>query len=153
MSAYVAKHLQSRQRDWNVATQKRMAMTTSLLGFAKSIKMLGMANQIASKLQGLREHEIGMSKRLRWLKVAYNASGNVCLQCHFWNMLIYRSECSRHIFASGHFSAFRNFGPISWGQAQHGDGNHLYCSSCYGHPSSKYGHDNDTPSDSLSGEF
>lgn len=75
MSRYVAKNLKTKQRDWNVATQKRIAMTSSMLASAKTMKMLGMAEAIKSKIQGLRSQEIETSKKLRWMMVAYNASG------------------------------------------------------------------------------
>ena len=75
MSQYVATHLNRKQRDWSVATQKRISMTISMLSSTKSIKMLGISEAIQSKVQGLRLHEIAMSKRLRWMMVGYNASG------------------------------------------------------------------------------
>ena len=75
VSRYVAKHLKRKQGDWTVATQKRISMTVSMLASAKSIKMLGVSEAMQSKVQGLRLHEIDMSKRLRWMMVGYNASG------------------------------------------------------------------------------
>ncbi|PYH88863.1 putative ATP-binding cassette transporter [Aspergillus ellipticus CBS 707.79] len=76
MSAYVAKHLQGRQRDWNVATQERISATSSALGGIKSLKMMGMEDPMQSQISDLREQELRMSKRLRWIMVAYNASAN-----------------------------------------------------------------------------
>jgi len=75
LSRYVAKHLQSKQKAWSVATQKRLAMITYMLGSAKSMKMLGLTEAVRSNIRDLRDHEIEMSKRLRWMIVAYNASG------------------------------------------------------------------------------
>lgn len=75
MSAYVAKHLQNRQKSWNMATQKRIALTTTFLDMIKNVKTLGMSGILESRVQGLRQDEIDMSKRLRWIMVAYNASG------------------------------------------------------------------------------
>lgn len=75
MSKYVATHLQSRQKAWSVATQKRLAMITSMLSSAKSMKMLGLTEAMKSKITALRDEEIKTSKRLRWMMVAYNASG------------------------------------------------------------------------------
>ncbi|KAE8142964.1 P-loop containing nucleoside triphosphate hydrolase protein [Aspergillus pseudotamarii] len=76
MSAYVACHLQPRQRNWNAATQKRMAVTTSLLQSVKSMKMLGISESVKTLLFGLRAKEIQASIRLRWVMFAYNASAN-----------------------------------------------------------------------------
>jgi hypothetical protein len=75
MSRYVATHLKSKQKNWSIATQKRLSMTASMLGSAKSMKMLGMAEAMTSTIKALRDHEIEMSKKLRWIMVAYNASG------------------------------------------------------------------------------
>ncbi|GJC81629.1 ABC transporter atnG [Colletotrichum liriopes] len=76
MSRYLAKNLQGRQKDWNAATQKRIAMTTSMLSSMKSLKMLGMASYTESLVQKLRFQELQMSKKVRWMMVAYNASAN-----------------------------------------------------------------------------
>jgi ATP-binding cassette, subfamily C (CFTR/MRP), member 1 len=75
VSRYVATHLSRKQRDWTVATQKRISMTVSMLASAKSIKMLGVSDAIQSKVQELRLHEIAMSKKLGWMMVGYNSSG------------------------------------------------------------------------------
>ncbi|KAH7327434.1 P-loop containing nucleoside triphosphate hydrolase protein [Rhexocercosporidium sp. MPI-PUGE-AT-0058] len=76
MSRYVAKHLQGRQKAWNVATQKRLAMISLMLSSAKSMKMLGLTEATKSKITALRNDEIQTSKKLRWMMVAYTASAN-----------------------------------------------------------------------------
>ena len=78
MSAYVAKHLQGRQKDWSAATQHRLTVIAAVLGRVKSMKILGLEEAIRSLISGLRNREIAMSKRLRWIMVAYNASGKDC---------------------------------------------------------------------------
>ncbi|KAI9042041.1 P-loop containing nucleoside triphosphate hydrolase protein [Aspergillus affinis] len=40
MSAYVAKHLQGRQKDWSAATQRRLTRIAAVLGRVKSMKIL-----------------------------------------------------------------------------------------------------------------
>lgn len=79
MSAYVAHHLEGKQRDWNVATQKRITTVTSALSGIKSLKMLAMENAIQSQISYLRSQELRISEGMRWILVAYNASGT----CHF----------------------------------------------------------------------
>ncbi|EEA22450.1 ATP-binding cassette transporter, putative [Talaromyces marneffei ATCC 18224] len=76
VSAYVAKHLDGMQKDWNVATQKRLATVAAALGGIKSLKMMGMEDAVQSLISYLRSEEIGSSKRLRWILVTYNASAN-----------------------------------------------------------------------------
>lgn len=75
----MAKHLQSRQKAWNIATQRRLAMITSMLSSTKSMKMLGLTESMKSKITALRNEEIQTSKKLRWMMVAYNASGEISL--------------------------------------------------------------------------
>lgn len=75
MSAYVAKHLQGRQRDWSLATQQRLEMITSVLGSIKSMKILGLDDAVISLVTNLRAREISLSKRLGWIMLAHNASG------------------------------------------------------------------------------
>jgi ATP-binding cassette subfamily C (CFTR/MRP) protein 1 len=75
VSRYVAKHLAPRQKEWNSATQSRVAATSSMLGSMKSIKMLGFQSYIASRIQELRKGELLIASKLRWVMVYYNASG------------------------------------------------------------------------------
>lgn len=77
MSAYVAKHLQGRQRDWSLATQKRLEIITSVLGRIKSMKILGLDDAIISLVTNLKAREISLSKRLGWIMLAHNASGKL----------------------------------------------------------------------------
>ncbi|KAK2012789.1 P-loop containing nucleoside triphosphate hydrolase protein [Colletotrichum eremochloae] len=76
MSRYLAKNLQGKQKDWTVATQKRLAMTTSMLASMKSLKMLGVSSYTESLIQNLRHEELNAAKKVRWMMVAYNASAN-----------------------------------------------------------------------------
>ena len=80
MSQYLAKNLQNKQRNWNVATQKRLAMTTSMLASMKSLKMLGVTTDTESLVHTLRLRELDMAKKVRWMMVAYNASGMLSVQ-------------------------------------------------------------------------
>ncbi|GAQ46650.1 ATP-binding cassette transporter [Aspergillus niger] len=77
MSAYVAKHLEPRQKEWNTATQARIATTTSVLSGIKSLKMMGIEDAMQSLISQLREKELRLSERLRRILVAYNASANL----------------------------------------------------------------------------
>lgn len=75
VSRYLAKNLQGKQRDWTVATQKRLAMTISMLGSMKSLKMLGITPYTETLVQDLRVTELSNAMKVRWMMVAYNASG------------------------------------------------------------------------------
>jgi hypothetical protein len=75
VSRYVALYLKPRQRAWTLATQKRLAFTSTLLNTLKSLKMAGVSQPFREKLMGLRDIEIEASKKIRWVRVAANASG------------------------------------------------------------------------------
>lgn len=66
---------------WNVATQKRISMTTSMLNSMKSLKMLGVTTYVESLVQNLRLWELNMAMQVRWIMVAYNASGMFFVPC------------------------------------------------------------------------
>ncbi|KAI5860382.1 putative ABC transporter [Durotheca rogersii] len=76
VSRYVAKHLRPRQKDWNTATQSRVAATSSLLSHMKVVKMLGFQHHLAYRIQQLREVELSVASKVRWMMVYYNASAN-----------------------------------------------------------------------------
>ncbi|TEA20925.1 ABC transporter atnG [Colletotrichum sidae] len=76
MSKYLAKNLQGQQKNWTVATQKRLAMTSSMISSMKSLKMQGIISYTESLVQTLRLEELGMAQKVRWMMVAYNASAN-----------------------------------------------------------------------------
>lgn len=75
VSRYVAINLKAEQGKWNRATQQRLSVTSSMLGAMKNIKMLGMQQTIASHVEDLRRQEMDAARGVRWLMVAYNASG------------------------------------------------------------------------------
>lgn len=63
------------QGKWNAATQQRISVTSSMLGAIKNIKMLGMQQTVADHVEDLRKQELAAARGVRWLMVAYNASG------------------------------------------------------------------------------
>ena len=75
MSRYVARNMKSRQRDWNRATQRRVAATSTTLSSMKIIKMLGLQKFLANRVQGLRMEELHVASKVRWINVYYNSSG------------------------------------------------------------------------------
>lgn len=97
MSAYVAKHLENRQKAWNEATQSRIAATTSTLEGIKSLKIMGMEDAVQSQILHLRSEEIQISKPFRWILVAYNASGMYRFEwTDMWSSVLtsYPSKCT-----------------------------------------------------------
>lgn len=78
MTRYVAQNMKSRQKNWTAATQERIAATACMLGSIKSVKILGLYETVASQIRKLRVHELEQSKKVRWMTVVLNASGQ-CL--------------------------------------------------------------------------
>ncbi|KAK5626723.1 hypothetical protein RRF57_002438 [Xylaria bambusicola] len=71
MSRFVAKHLQPRQKAWNVATQDRIAATSDMLASIKIIKMLGFQYDITRRIQTLRNTELYKASGLRLVMLYY----------------------------------------------------------------------------------
>ncbi|PSR92117.1 P-loop containing nucleoside triphosphate hydrolase protein [Coniella lustricola] len=76
VSKYVAQHLKARQKSWTMATQDRIATTTTMLSSIKSVKILGVSNSVAGLVQKARVFEIERAKSVRWMMALYNASAN-----------------------------------------------------------------------------
>lgn len=142
MSAYVAKHLENRQKGWNKATQNRLAATTAAIEGIKSLKMMGMDDAIQSQVLHLRSNEIEMSKRLRWIMVAYNASGMSWVRLTSKISLILTIHSSKCTWGprSGRDSHPL---PIVLSRRSNACRSNFYisCPSSYGDTSGQHGHD------------
>lgn len=66
----VGKH----QKTWLEAIQRRISVTSSILGSLKNIKISGFAEELSTNIKDLRDTEIHASEKFRWLLVL-----NVCL--------------------------------------------------------------------------
>lgn len=77
ISAYVARNLKRRQAEWNAATRMRIAVTSSVLSSAKTVKMLGLQGAVEKQILELRQEETDKAARVRWIRVVYNASGGL----------------------------------------------------------------------------
>jgi hypothetical protein len=75
VSRFVARNVRSRTKSWGDATQARISTLSSVLGSMRSIKAMGLSEAISKRVTGLRDKEIETSKHVRWMQVAYNASG------------------------------------------------------------------------------
>lgn len=51
------------------AVQKRVAVTSDMLGYTKGTKMLGLSKRITAIVQGLRDSELSLSKRFRKIQI------------------------------------------------------------------------------------
>lgn len=62
-------------KSWNAAIQKRVSITSDIVGAMGEVKLLDTAEQWSKIIQGLRTAELEMSKRFRWWIVVMNVIG------------------------------------------------------------------------------
>ena len=77
LSKRIGGHLSKRQKAWLAAQQKRIAMTSSMLGSMRSLKMMGSQDTVESIIQDQRLREIDMAKQFRWMMVLLNTIGEL----------------------------------------------------------------------------
>ncbi|OHE94372.1 ABC transporter [Colletotrichum orchidophilum] len=58
-----------RQRRWMQAIQKRVGITTEIIGSVKGVKMSGLTNTVQDQIQGLRDFELDESKKFRRVQI------------------------------------------------------------------------------------
>ncbi|KAK1475983.1 ABC transporter [Colletotrichum tamarilloi] len=58
-----------RQRRWMQAIQKRVGITTEVIGSIKGVKMSGLTSTVQDQIQGLRDFELDESKRFRRVQI------------------------------------------------------------------------------------
>jgi len=58
------------------AIQKRVGVTTDVLGSIKGVKMSGLSGHVTEQIQGLRAAEMGDQKAFRHLQITNIALGN-----------------------------------------------------------------------------
>jgi ATP-binding cassette, subfamily C (CFTR/MRP), member 1 len=82
-SPQVAKNIRPRQREWMQAAQKRVALTSDVLGSIKGMKMLGLTGMVTTGVQDMREQELSKSKRFRQVQIANITMGMLFSYCAF----------------------------------------------------------------------
>ncbi|CAG8303457.1 unnamed protein product [Penicillium salamii] len=60
--------ISTRQKHWLGATEKRINLTTSILGSIRNVKVLGLTRTMSSMIEGLRMEELETSKKFRRLQ-------------------------------------------------------------------------------------
>ncbi|KXH37008.1 ABC transporter [Colletotrichum simmondsii] len=58
-----------RQRRWMQAIQKRVGITTEIIGSVKGVKMSGLTSTVQDQIQGLRDFELDESKKFRRVQI------------------------------------------------------------------------------------
>ncbi|KAJ9298207.1 hypothetical protein DTO271G3_3812 [Paecilomyces variotii] len=78
---YMASFMPTKQKTWIQAIQRRVSIISAALRSMKSVKMLGISEQIAFTLQGQRLRELKLSKKFRWLIVWVNVVASLPQLC------------------------------------------------------------------------
>lgn len=86
LSVLSAKAINSRQRTWLEAVQKRINYTSEILGSMKSVKILGLTGQQTVNIEQLRKTEIAASKKYRKVQ-SLNISLGVYTSCPWLTVL------------------------------------------------------------------
>jgi ABC-type multidrug transport system fused ATPase/permease subunit len=73
----VVRQIGKRQLAWMAKIQHRVGLTASAIAQMKQYKMSGMAETIGNMIQDLRDREIAVGKKFRWLSIASIALGAV----------------------------------------------------------------------------
>jgi len=74
-AALVAKHMPERQKTWADATQRRLAVTSSMLRDMDGLKMMGLNEVVGETVQNERILETNKRNRWVWMVVWQNAIG------------------------------------------------------------------------------
>jgi ABC-type bacteriocin/lantibiotic exporter with double-glycine peptidase domain len=108
----IAKLIPSRLKQWNQATQERVALTSTVLRNMRSIKMMGMTWDIAGTIRDSRTHELERSAHFRWFVAFMNLFGTLpkLLSAPFAFALF---VFSAQFFSEGGLSAARAFTTLS----------------------------------------
>ncbi|KAE9580373.1 ABC transporter atnG [Colletotrichum fructicola] len=70
IAARLGKLIPSRQRRWREAIQKRVGVTTQVMGSVKGVKMSGLSGTVQDQIQGLRDFELEESKEFRKIQIS-----------------------------------------------------------------------------------
>lgn len=86
-----------RQKKWIAAIQKRVGITSDVLGTMKGVKMLGLSRALAKQIQDLRDFELAESKKFRHVQIfLIGMSERASFTCDFSNMLTIVQICYRY---------------------------------------------------------
>ncbi|OAG04180.1 ABC transporter-like protein [Paraphaeosphaeria sporulosa] len=77
LAVYLSRQMGPRQAKWNAVTQERVSATSTVLGFIKSIKMMGFSKYVIGDIQALRDKEIRTFRVFRRFTVFLNALANL----------------------------------------------------------------------------
>lgn len=69
-AAYIGKLVPPRQRRWMAAIQKRVGITSDVIGSMKGVKVAGLSDKAETQIEGLRTYELDKSVSFRKTQVS-----------------------------------------------------------------------------------
>ncbi len=77
IAARIAKLVPPRQRRWMAAIQKRVGITSDIIGAMKGVKVAGLSEKVDKQIQGLRNYELDRSIQFRKMQIATQLLGKL----------------------------------------------------------------------------
>jgi ATP-binding cassette, subfamily C (CFTR/MRP), member 1 len=75
VAAHLGKMVPPRQRRWMAAVQRRVGITTDIIGAMKGVKVAGLSEKVDSQVQGLRDYELDRSVSFRKMQISTQLLG------------------------------------------------------------------------------
>ncbi len=75
IAARIGKLVPPRQRRWMAATQKRVGITSDIIGAMKGVKVAGLSVNVDKQIDGLRGYEIERSVQFRKMQISTQLLG------------------------------------------------------------------------------
>lgn len=75
VAAHLGKLVPPRQRRWMAAIQKRVGITSDIIGAMKGVKVAGLSEKVDEQIQGLRNYELDRSIQFRKMQIATQLLG------------------------------------------------------------------------------
>ena len=78
IAARIGKLVPPRQRRWMSAIQKRVGITSDIIGAMKGVKVAGLSENVDKQIDGLRDYEIERSVQFRKMQISTQLLGELC---------------------------------------------------------------------------
>lgn len=75
LAAWIGKLVPPRQRRWMAAIQKRVGITSDIIGAMKGVKVAGLSEMVETQIQGLRHYELDRSVQFRRVQISTQLLG------------------------------------------------------------------------------
>ncbi len=85
IAVHIGKLVPPRQRRWMAAIQKRVGVTSDIIGSMKGVKVAGLSEKVDKQIQGLRDYELDRSVQFRKMQITTQLLGKfLSLSLSIW---------------------------------------------------------------------